>query len=45
MLHEYICCGYLLEAPQQGTSNEYNIVCFYGELKKNISTFQLKNST
>ena len=22
-LHKYICCGYSLEAPHQGTSNEY----------------------
>ena len=23
LLHENICCGYSLEAPQQGASNEY----------------------
>ena len=37
-LHENICCGYSLEAPRQGTSNEYHNICFHGEIKK-ISAF------
>ena len=32
--HENICCGYSLEAPQQGTSNEYHNICFRGEIRK-----------
>ena len=27
---------YSLEAPHQGASNEYNNICFYGELEKII---------
>ena len=37
-LHENICCGYSLEAPRQGASNEYHNICFRGEIRK-ISTF------
>ena len=37
-LHGNICCGYSLEEPRQGPSNEYHNICFYGEIKK-ISTF------
>ena len=33
-LHENICCGYSLEAPQWGTSNEYNNIGFRGEISK-----------
>ena len=33
-LHENICCGYSLEAPQQGASNEYHNICFHGEIRK-----------
>ena len=33
-LHENIFCGYLLEAPWRGTSNEYHNICFCGEIKK-----------
>ena len=31
-----ICCGYSLEAPRRGASNEYPQHMFYGELEKNI---------
>ena len=30
-LHENICCGYSLEAPRRGASNEYHNICFRGE--------------
>ena len=43
VLHENICCGYSLEAPQWGTSNEYHNICFHGEISK-ISTFWLKKA-
>ena len=36
--HENICCGYSLEAPQQGASNEYPQHMFCGEIRK-ISAF------
>ena len=29
-----ICCVYSLEVPCQGTSNEYNDICFHGEIRK-----------
>ena len=29
-----ICCGYLLEVPQRGASNEYHKICLCGEIKK-----------
>ena len=35
-LHENICCGYSLEAPHRGASNEYHNICFHEEIKKNI---------
>ena len=28
------CCGYSLEAPQWGASNEYHHICFHVELRK-----------
>ena len=34
--------SYFLEAPQWGTSKEYENICFSWRNKKNISTFQLK---
>ena len=34
-----ICCGYSLEAPRQGTSNEYHDICFHGKIKKNSINF------
>ena len=37
-LHENICCGYSLEGPCQGPSNEYHNICFCGQLWK-ISTY------
>ena len=38
-LYENICCGYTLEAPQQGAFNEYHNICFCGEIRKNINIF------
>ena len=38
-LHKYICCGYSLEVPWQGTSNEYPQHMFLWRNKKNIRTF------
>ena len=35
-LHENICCGYSLEAPRWGTSNEYPQHMFLERNKKNI---------
>ena len=35
-LHENICCGYSLEAPQPGASNEYPQHMFSWRNKKNI---------
>ena len=32
--HENICCGYSLEAPRRGASNEYHNICFRGEIRK-----------
>ena len=34
ILYENICCGYLLESPWRGGSNEY--IRFYGEISKII---------
>ena len=44
-VHENICCGYSLEAPRRGTSNEYPQHMFSWTNKKNINTFGLKKST
>ena len=41
-LHENICCGYSLEVPWQGASDEYPQHMFSWRNKKNISTFWLK---
>ena len=41
-LHKNICCGYSLEAPHRGTSNEYPQHMFSWRNKKNITTFCLK---
>ena len=41
-LHKKICCGYSLEAPRWGASNEYPQHMFLLRNKKNISTFLLK---
>ena len=32
--HENICCGYSLEVPKLGTSNEYHSICVGGEIRK-----------
>ena len=38
-LHENICCGYSLEAPRQGASNEYPQHMFsWRKKKENIFT-------
>ena len=41
-LHKNIRCGYILEVPQWGASNEYPQHMFSCKNKKNISTFRLK---
>ena len=41
-LHENICCGYSLEVPRRGTSNEYPQHMFSWRNKKNMNTFGLK---
>ena len=43
-LDENICCGYSLEASQQGISNEYPQHMFSSSNKKNIDTFWLKKA-
>ena len=40
-LNENICCGYSLEAPPQGASNDYPEHKFSWRNKKTISTFRL----
>ena len=42
-LHDNICCGYSLEAPRRGASNEYYSICFRGEIRKN-NTFLFKKA-
>ena len=37
-LHKNVCCGYSLEEPRRGASNEYHNICFRGEIR-NISAF------
>ena len=39
LFHENICCGYSLEAPRWGASNEYPKQMFPWRNKKNISNF------
>ena len=41
-LHENICCGYSLEAPRRGASNEYPQHMFLLRNKKDISIFRMK---
>ena len=41
-LHKNICCGYSLEAPCWGASNEYPQHMFSWRNKKHISTFLMK---
>ena len=40
-LHENICCGYSLEAPRWGASNEYHNICFRGEIRKLLYGYPL----
>ena len=40
----HICCGYSLEAPRRGASNEYPQHMFSSRNKKNIDTFWLKKA-
>ena len=39
IFHENVCCGYLLEAPHQGISNEYPFHMFSYRNKKTIMSF------
>ena len=41
-LDENICCGYSLEAPRQGASNEYPQHMLSLRNKKDISSFPMK---
>ena len=34
LLHENICCGYSLEAPQGGTANKSYSICFHAKIRK-----------
>ena len=43
-LSENICCGYSLEAPHRGASNEYPQHMFLCRNKKNISIFRMKKT-
>ena len=36
VLHKNVCCGYSLESPRRGDSNEYLQHIFYGEMWKII---------
>ena len=40
--HENISCGYSIEAPRQGASNEYRQHMFSWRNKKDISIFRMK---
>ena len=40
-----ICCGYSLEAPRRGASNEYPQHMFYGELEKKYPIIITKYSS
>ena len=37
-----MCCGYTLEAPRRGASNEYPQHIFYGEIRKKCQYFGSK---
>ena len=41
-LLENVCCGYSLEAPWQGASNEYPQYMFLWKKKHNLNNFLLK---
>ena len=43
-LHENICCGYSLEVPQRGTSNEYPQHMFSWRNMKIISIFLVEKT-
>ena len=45
VLHESICCGYSLEAPHRGASNEYPQYMFSWRNKKKINSFGLKKAS
>ena len=40
-----ISCGYSLETPRRGVSNEYSQHIFVGEIKKNYQYFLVDKST
>ena len=40
-LNENICCGYSLEAPRWGASNEYHNICFHWEIRKILCGYPL----
>ena len=42
VLHQKICCGYSLEAPRRGASNEYPEHMFLWRNKKNYPTIITK---
>ena len=42
LFQENLCCGYSLEVPHWGTSNEYHNICFHKKYKENISIFCLR---
>ena len=44
-LHENICCGYSLEAPCRGASNEYPQYMFCGEIRKISSGYPCLSGT
>ena len=43
-LHKNICCGYSLEAPRRGASNEYPQHRFSWRNKKDTSIFRMKKA-
>ena len=43
-LYENICCGYSLEAPRRGASDEYHNICFRAEIRKKYRCFSDENS-
>ena len=43
-LNENICCGYSLEAPRRGASNEYSQHVFLSRNKKNKDSFWLEKA-
>ena len=43
-LHENVCCGYSLEAPWLGNSNEYHNRCICGEIRRMSILFGRKGT-